>query len=217
VQNGADGYVGYVAESALHDPAPAGDPSHTLKVLRSFVYPEPNLKTPPIETLSFMSPLRVVGARAGYSEIALAAAGGGWVYTAHLTQMDETERDFVASAHLFLGVPYLWGGRSSLGLDCSALVQLVLARAGLPCPRDSGVQAREIGEPVAWRAGETRLQRGDLVFFPGHCAIALDDTRVLHSNAGAMLTAVEPLADVVRRVEAESGGRGITAVRRVEL
>ena len=215
VQNAADDYVGYVEAACLGEAAPDEPPSHYLKVLRSFVYPEPDLKVPPLEALSFLSPLRVLGARARYSEIALPGGGSGWVYGAHLAEAGQTAPDFVATAQMFLGVPYLWGGRSSLGLDCSSLVQLCLARAGMACPRDTYVQEASLGEPVAWQAGRTRLRRGDLVFFPGHVAIALDETEVLHSNAGAMLTVIEPLADLVRRVEAESGGRGITAVRRL--
>ena len=164
-----------------------------------------------------MSPLRVLGTHERYSEIAMPGGGTGWVYAAHLAEAGDTAPDFVATAHMFLGVPYLWGGRSSLGLDCSALVQLCLARAGLACPRDTYVQEAGLGAPIAWQAGKTRLGRGDLVFFPGHVAIALNKTEVLHSNAGAMLTVIEPLADLVARVEAESGGRGITAVRRLDL
>lgn len=215
VQNAADDYVGYVQAACLHDAATARQPSHYLKVLRSFVYPEPDLKTPPLDVVSLMAPLRVLGMRDKFGEVALPAGGSAWVYTTHLAEAGETEPDYVATARMFLGVPYLWGGRSSLGLDCSALVQLALARAGMPCARDSGVQANSIGRPVDWQAGKTRLRRADLIFFPGHVAIALDETHVLHANAGSMLTAIEPLSDVVERVQAESGGRGVTGVRRV--
>ncbi len=214
VQNATDGYVGYV-ESAALGAASQTAPSHGLKVLRSFLYPEPDLKTPPLDAISFMSPLRVTGARDKFSEVATPGGGSGWIYSSHLCELNETEPDFVATAHLFLGVPYLWGGRSGLGLDCSALVQLSLARAGIACTRDSGAQETSVGQPVEWRAGETPLRRGDIVYFPGHCAIALNETEVIHANAGAMLTAIEPLAEVVKRVEAESGGRGVTGVRRV--
>ncbi len=216
VQNATDDYVGYVEAAALGDALEAA-PGHYLKVLRSFLYPEPDLKVPPLDAISFMSPLRVTGTRDRFSEVSQAAGGSGWIYTDHLAEAGETAPDFVATAHMFLGVPYLWGGRSSLGLDCSALVQLSLARAGVAATRDSGAQSVSVGRPLAWRAGQTPLQRGDLVYFPGHCAIALNETDVLHTNAGAMLTAIEPLADVIGRVEAESGGRGVTGVRRVEL
>lgn len=217
VQNATDSYVGYVEAACLRDGPAAGPPSHFLKVLRSFIYPEPDPKSRPLDVLSLMTPLRLLGARGRYSEIALPGGGSGWVYTAHLAEMGETAPDFVATALTLLGVPYLWGGRSSLGLDCSALIQLCLARAGIACPRDTYVQERELGEAISWQAGTSRLRRGDLVFFPGHVAIVLDDTDVVHTNAGAMLTAIEPLADLIKRVEAETGGRGITSVRRIDI
>lgn len=217
VQNAADDYVGYVEAAALADGPAPGPPSHAVKVMRTFLYPAPDVKAPPLEALSFLSPLRVSGTDGRFSEVALPGGGSGWVFAAHLAASGEVEPDFVATAHMFLGVPYLWGGRSSLGLDCSAFVQLCLTRAGIGCPRDSYVQERVIGTPVPWQAGRTVLQRGDIVYFPGHVAIALDEARVLHPNAGAMLTTIEPLADVVRRVERESGGRGVTSVRRISL
>jgi len=216
VRSATDGYVGYVKANTLGEMSQTA-PRHNLKVLRSFLYPEPDLKVPPLDAISFMSPLRVVGAHEKFSEVALPGGGSGWIYSSHLCEANELEPDFVLTAHLFLGVPYLWGGRSSLGLDCSALVQLALARAGLAATRDSGAQGDSVGTPLDWRPGETALRRGDIVYFPGHCAIALDRTNVLHANAGAMLTAIEPLADVVKRVEAESGGRGVTGVRRIEI
>lgn len=209
VQNAADGYVGYVEAAALG--AEVAPPSHAIRVLRTFLYPEPDLKAPPLDALSFLSPVQALGARNGFTEVR-AGGCGGWVYGAHLAEDREVAPDFVATALTFLGVPYLWGGRSSLGLDCSALVQLALVRAGVRCPRDTYVQECEVGVSLP---GDTVPRRGDLVFFPGHCAIALDETDVIHCNAGAMLTAIEPLADVLRRVERESGGRGVTSVRRI--
>lgn len=217
VQNATDDYVGYVEAAALANCPAGGPPSHTIKVMRTFLYPAPDVKTPPLQALSFLSPLRVVGTDGRFSEIALPGDGSGWVFSAHLAAHGEVEPDFVATAHMFLGVPYLWGGRSSLGLDCSAFIQLSLTRAGIACPRDSYVQERVIGTPVPWQTGRTELRRGDIVYFPGHVAIALDEAQVLHPNAGAMLTTIEPLADVVRRVERESGGRGVTSVRRIGL
>jgi len=215
VENGADGYTGYVAADAL---GPAGaTPSHRVGVLRTFVYPAPDLKIPPRMTLSFLSLLNVGKQKGKFSTITAPDGGRlGWVFTAHLVPVEDVAPDFVTTALMFMGVPYLWGGRSSLGLDCSALVQLALMRAGIPCPRDSHQQATALGTPVPGPQ-EAPLRRGDLIFFPGHVAIALDETRVVHANAGAMLTAIEPLAAVEARVRAESGGRGITTVRRIVL
>ena len=211
VQNRADGYVGYVEVGALSEDLAA--PSHRVAVLRSFLYPEPDLKAPTLDCLSITSPIAVLAERDGFSEI----TGGGWIYSRHLEPVDAVAPDYVAGALQFLGVPYLWGGRSSLGLDCSALIQLVLARAGIACPRDSDMQAAELGELVSKGRPERPLQRGDLIYMPGHVVIALDEAQVVHANAHDMLVAIEPLAPVISRVAKESGRpveTTIDAVRR---
>ncbi len=211
VQNRADGYVGYVEAGALSEDLAA--PSHRVAVLRSFLYPEPDLKAPTLDCLSITSPVAVVAERDGFGEI----AGGGWIYSRHLEPLDAMAPDYVADALQFLGVPYLWGGRSSLGLDCSALIQLVMARAGVACPRDSDMQAAELGQLVSEGRPQRSLQRGDLIYMPGHAVIALDEEKVVHANAHDMLVAIEPLAPVIARVAEESGRPAeatIDAVRR---
>ncbi|MFQ5467571.1 MAG: C40 family peptidase [Kiloniellaceae bacterium] len=214
VQNGTDDYVGYVSAVALA--AQVAPATHTVGVPRTFLYPEPDLKAPPLDALSLMSRVSVTGQQARFAEIAVGATRG-WVYAAHLAAPGQEALDYVATALAFLGVPYLWGGRSSLGLDCSALVQLALARAGQPCPRDTAAQAGALGEAIEWRPGQSVPRRGDLVFFPGHVAIALDGSRVVHTNAGAMLTAIESLAGLEARVKDETGGTGITGLRRLSV
>ena len=183
VQNGADGFVGYVTAESLTNQV--HDTTHRLTALRSFLFPEPDIKAPPLDTLTIAGQVAVVGERGRFSEL--------------------------ATALRFLGTPYLWGGKCSLGLDCSGLVQVVLALAGIPAPRDSDMQAGSLGEPLAESAP---LRRGDLVYFPGHVAIALDDTNVVNANAWHLQVTTEPLADVVARVQAECG-RGIEVVRRI--
>ncbi len=212
VQNRTDGYVGYVESAALG--AESGAPTHSVKVPRSFLFPGPDLKLPPRDALTMTGRVAVTDTDGAYSQVAF---GGqqGWVYSRHLAPLGDVEPDFVATALQFLGVPYLWGGKESGGLDCSGLVQVALARAGIPCPRDSGMQAESLGAAVDWKPGGTGLQRGDLISFPGHCAIALDATDVVNANAHAMMVSIEPLAELVARVEEESGGIGITAVRRL--
>ncbi len=216
VQNRTDGYVGYVVSSALG--AEASATTHSVKVPRSFLFPGPDLKLPPRDALTMTGRVAVVGVAGGYSEVVF---GGqrGWVYSRHLAALGagggEVESDFVATALQFLGVPYLWGGKASGGLDCSGLVQVALARAGIPCPRDSNAQAKSLGVAVAWESGRTVLQRGDLIYVPGHCAIALDAERVVNANAHAMMVSVEPLDALEARVKQESGGTGVTAVRRL--
>ena len=211
VQSETDRYVGYVASDALGAPPPA--PTHRLRALRSFLFPEPDLKAPPLDCLSIASPLTVVGEQGSYSEL----VGGGWLYTKHLQPLVETSPDFVATALEFLGTPYYWGGRSSLGLDCATLVQLSLACAGVPVLRDSYQQATTVGEQLNGLPGEVALERGDLVYSPGHVAIMLDGAQVVHANGFTMSVAVETLTALEGRVRKETDGKGFTAVRRVRL
>ena len=208
VQNVADGYVGYTPAAALD--AGRHDPTHQVAVARTFLYPEPNLKAPPVDWLSIASHVAVVGERQRFS----ALASGGFVYTDHLLGPGEHREDYVETALGLVGLPYLWGGRSSLGLDCSALVQLSLALTagrGDGCRRDSEQQVDSLGQA---RPIDIPPERGDLIYFPGHVAIALDATMVVNANAHHMLVTVERLADLTARVIAESG-RGITAIRRL--
>ncbi|WP_299620666.1 C40 family peptidase [Pelagibius sp.] len=208
VQNETDGYVGYL-ESATLGAAPP-EPTHRVTALRSYLFPEPNLKAPPLDCLSIASPLSVTGMEGDYAVL----AGGGFVYGKHIAPLEDMEPDFVATALRFLGTPYYWGGRSSVGLDCSTLVQLSLSCAGIALRRDSYQQASTVGEALNGLPGEIALERGDLVYSPGHVAIMLDAERVVHANAFTMSVAVETLAALEGRVRAETGG-GFTAVRRI--
>src|SRR3546814_5834680 len=162
--------------AALGAPPPA--PTHRLRALRSFLFPEPNLKAPPLDCLSIGSPLCVVTTEGAYSRL----AGGGWLYSKHLQPIAAASPDFVATALEFLGTPYYWGGRSSIGLDCASLVQPSLACAGVQAPRDSYQQAPTAGEALNGLPGKIPLERGDLVYSPGHVAIMPDGTRVVHAN-----------------------------------
>ena len=211
VQNRTDDYVGYVRDTALGSDVHVT--THTVSVPRTFLYPEPDLKAPPREALTMTGPVAVVGRERDFSEVRFGAPWqNGWIYTAHLAADGEVAPDHVETALRFLHVPYLWGGKSSLGLDCSGLVQVALIRAGLACPRDTDMQADTVGVALP---PDTVPQRGDLVYFPGHVAIALDDTTVVNANAHAMLVSIEPLAELEARVKQETGGTGITAVRRL--
>lgn len=203
----ADGYVGYLPSGALSATAPA--PTHRVAVLRTFVHPGPDLKLPPRDHLSLGAGVAVLRRDGDWARL----PDGGAVFAAHLAPLDAAEPDYVGVAERFRGTPYLWGGKTSLGLDCSGLVQLALAAAGIAAPRDSDLQAA-LGAPVAPGPGLAGLARGDLVFWKGHVGIMRDETRLLHANGHHMLTVSEPLAEVERRVR-EGGGGGITGVRRV--
>jgi len=211
LQHAADGYMGYAEAAALRDEVET--PTHWVRVPRSFVFTTPGEKAPPLDALPMTARVRVLSQRHGYSEVAWGAGsdgGSGWVPSGHLLPVGEIVEDFVSTALTFIGVPYLLGGTTSLGLDCSGLVQVALAAAGMACLRDSDQQEASLGE--ARPLGEPAV-RGDLLFMPGHVAIALDTWRVAHTNAHDMLTSIEPLEDLVARVRAESG-TGITAIRR---
>jgi cell wall-associated NlpC family hydrolase len=211
LQHAGDGYMGYAEAAALGEDVEtlSHTPSHWVRVPRSFVFPKPDEKAPPLDALPMTAKVRVLSERGNYSEVAW-GAGSGWVPSRHLLPSGEIVEDFVATALAFLGMPYLWGGRTSLGLDCSGLVQVALSAAGLACLRDSDMQEASIGEP---RPLDEPAVRGDLFYMPGHVAIALDAWRVVNNNAHDMLTSIEPLEDLVARVQAESG-RGVTAIRR---
>jgi len=206
VRNTTDGYVGWIAEAALGAAPPPA--SHRVAALRTPRLPGPDLKLPPLDFLSFGAPVTPGESRGAYVEL----AGGGWVFARHLAERGMLEADYVATARRFLGTPYLWGGRSSLGLDCSALVQLALAAAGVAAPRDSDQQEQaELGVPLP---PDSPRRRGDLLFWQGHVALALDAERVVHATGGPMLTLEEPFAAIDGRARAESGS-GLRLIRRL--
>lgn len=202
-----DGHVGWLPTDALR---PAGtEPTDTVSALRTFVFPGPSIKLMPVETLSFGCKLRIARTQAEFA----VTADNGFVPLIHLGGAAYREKDFVAVAERFVGTPYLWGGKTSLGLDCSALVQLALTSAGMACPRDSDMQEQALGSPVAPDSGFSNLERGDLLFWPGHVAVARDDATLVHANAYHMAVAVEPIAEAVDRIRA--AGIEISCVRRI--
>ena len=205
-QLAADGYVGYVPSSALRDPGPP--PTHRVAVPRTLVFPGPSIKLPPVEGLSFgccLAIRRIEGPLA-------VTDGNGFVPACHLKPLDTSEPDFVAVAETFIGVPYLWGGKTALGLDCSGLVQVALTASGVSCPRDSDMQEAALGMAVS--ADPSALSRGDLVFWKGHVAIARDRSSLLHANAYHVAVAIELIADAVVRIR--NAGSEITSIRRID-
>ncbi|MEI2385555.1 NlpC/P60 family protein [Breoghania sp. JC706] len=212
VQSATDNYVGWIAEDALGAIDPA--PTHRLAELRSFRYPGPELRAPALDCLSIGSHVTVVGEAVTRGTRYALLADGSAVIARHLVPEGTFAPDWVAVAERFLGTPYLWAGRSSIGLDCSSLVQLALAEAGIAAPRDSDMQARELGTALDISAGLPALRRGDLVFWRGHVGIMRDGETLLHANGHTMTTAMEPLAEAVARIAASEYG-AVTAVRRL--
>jgi cell wall-associated NlpC family hydrolase len=206
-QAAGDGYVGWVPSAGLS--AEIEIPSHLVAVPASHLFSEPDLKSPPTARLSLECRVRIVAEDGGFAE----CAGGGWLFAKHLAPVAATAPNYIETALGFLGVPYLWGGRTSLGLDCSALIQLALLRAGIQAPRDSDRQALAIGEAIAASDPLDDLRAGDLVFFPGHAGIVMEGWRFLHANAFDMMVSVQSLSEVLDR--ANAGGQEISAIRRL--
>jgi cell wall-associated NlpC family hydrolase len=208
----ADGYVGYLSSEALGDPEPP--PTHRVAALRTFVYPGPNLKLPHRCHLSLGVAVAVIEQGLGREGEWACIGDTRFVFAAHLAPLDAREPDFVAVAERFLGTPYLWGGKTSLGLDCSGLTQVALQAAGRAVPRDSDMQQAELGHEVEIGPRLAGLARGDLVFWRGHVGIMLDEARLIHANGHHMLVAVEPLAVAEERIRLKTFGP-ITAVKRL--
>ena len=204
----SDGYVGYLSAEALGPEEPA--PTHRVAALRSFVFPGPNLKLPPLQHLSLGAAVPVIGREKEWARI----GGTAFIFAGHLAPLASHERDFVAVAERFLGTPYLWGGKTSLGLDCSGLIQLSLAAAGMHAPRDTDMQQAALGQPVDLAPDLSGLRRGDLVFWKGHMGVMLDETRLLHANGHHMAVAIEPSREAEERIRLNSYGP-IVAVKRL--
>jgi cell wall-associated NlpC family hydrolase len=202
----ADSYEGFLPANALTAPGPP--PTHKVAALRTLVFPGPSIKLPPLEALPLGSRLAVARIEDPFA----ITASGGYVPTRHLVAINEMETDFVAVAERFLGAPYLWGGKTSLGLDCSGLVQVALTACGVPCPRDSHMQETALGRTPS--TGVSHLRRGDLLFWHRHVAIVRDAALLVHANAFHMAVAFEPIGEAIARIRA--AGSKVTSVRRLD-
>ncbi len=200
-----DGYVGWAPRAALAPVGPA--PTHWVRALRTFGFPQPSIKAPPRLCLSTNALVAVETVEGQFAKL---AGEVGFIPAGHLAPLGEVETDPAAVALRYLGAPYLWGGRDSMGLDCSGLVQQALYACGRFAPRDSDMQAR-LGAAVE---GADHLARNDLVFWRGHVGLMLDADRLIHANAHHMAVAVEPVAEAVARIAAAGGGDP-TALRRL--
>lgn len=196
-----DGYTGYVEESVL---AGAVEPTHVVRAPSTHVYPERSIKVFERHWLTLGARVRVTAMDDSFAE-----TPQGFIPRPHLAPVDAVERDPVAVAERLLGTPYLWGGNSRMGIDCSGLVQVACVACGIPCPGDSDMQERELGTALP---ADAALRRGDLVFWKGHVAWVVDADRILHANGHDMAVAYEGLGAAIARIEAQ--GEGLPTGRR---
>ncbi len=201
-----DGYVGWIPDRALLKSAAAA--THKVDTPRTFAFSGPSIKLPPRDTLPLGAKVAIE-----HEEGAFAITRDGLYLPArHVVSLNSVADDFVTVAEKFATTPYLWGGKTALGIDCSGLVQISLAACGKAAPRDSDMQENGLGEalpPSQWQT----LKRGDLIFWKGHVAIARDADTIVHANAHHMATAIEPVSEAIARIKAT--GSDVTSIKRL--
>lgn len=228
VQLDRDGYVGYLPSGALGpfaagltDGVISGDPTHRVSAVRTFLYPGPDLKYPAATFISLGAGLILGEEEETRGTIYRRALNlptqtgePGWVVAQHVREVKDTADDFITVAESLIGTPYLWGGKSSLGIDCSGLVQLAAEMSGIKMLRDASMQEESAGEALDISSGLPDLRRGDLLFWPGHVGVMSDPETLLHANGHHMAVAKEPLAEALERIKANEYG-DLRGVRRL--
>ncbi len=189
----ADGYIGYVLTDRL---TPDATMTHFVATPATHAYSAEDFKSPEVHSLPFGARVMVINERHRFFETNL-----GFIAKKHLRGLDRPFADPATVAQLHFGVPYLWGGNSTRGLDCSGLVSASLTACGMACPADSDLQLAELGDPVA-----TPYQRGDLVFWQGHVGMMVDAETLIHANAHHMATAYEPIDQAILRIATQGDG-----------
>lgn len=201
----SDGYVGYLSADSLHGTPIT--PTHHVHVPRSFLYAAPDMKAPPVGALPMGAKVEMRAMRGDFLQV----TSGLFLWAAHVAPLDQKRKDYMATAESFIDMPYLWGGKTCLGLDCSGLVQISLQAAGIAAPRDTDMMLAELGEVLP---DGVPLRRGDLVFWKGHVGLLQDPHRLLHANGHHMQVVSEPFAEARQRIAEKSYG-DILAIKRL--
>lgn len=192
IQSSLDGYCGWLRSDALGSDRPPI--SHRVCAPATHIYSQPDMKQPEIMGLSLGARLSVLAVQNGFARL----TSGGWVPQQHISEQPETDPATVATK--LIGTPYLWGGNSRWGIDCSGLAQAALTSCAVTCPGDSDMQEQ------AFAKVSDEFQRGDLLFWPGHVAMALDARQMIHATAFAMAVIVEPITQAMARIDAAGQG-----------
>ena len=200
-QASKDGFCGYVPESAL---GAAETPTHWVAAPMTTLYPAPNIKVKETGALTLGARLTAIGEHGKFTQTTR-----GYVPTLHLKPLGDWHKDPVAIAQTYLGTPYLWGGNSRVGLDCSGLVQACLMSCGKDCPGDSDLQ-QALGKPISDKAA---LKRGDLLFWDGHVALCMNADFMIHATAAFMAVVMENTRSAIKRIADQGGGQVIARKR----
>ncbi|KZL21984.1 Dipeptidyl-peptidase 6 [Pseudovibrio axinellae] len=206
-----DGYVGWLPSQAL---GPFEQPTHRVAALRTYRYPAAEMKSPVCSQVSIGALVRVIGYETTRGLEYAKLCDGSFIVAKHLVECNHKISDWVTIAQSFVGTPYLWGGRSSLGLDCSALIQLSLQAGGLNAPRDTDMQETMLAETLDLSTGLPDLRRGDLMFWKGHVGVMVDPTTLLHANGYSMTVAYEDLQEALKRIGDNEFGQ-LTSLKRL--
>ncbi len=188
-----EGYVGYVPTSALTNNIK--EPTHKICARTSFTYPIPGIKSQPVQHIPFGAAVVVEQSEGEFSRL----TDGRFIWNRHICDIGTYDTDFVAVCEAMTGTPYLWGGTSAWGFDCSGLIYTGLKAAGIKAPRDSDMLEAGFGEDLGAFGNQT-FQRGDLIFWKGHIGVMTDEETLLHANGYHMSVVSEPLSEAVTRI-----------------